>query len=106
MRHAPNIKRTVAAVAGVVLAHVAAHIAPAAAAPLPVPNAPPTAEVFHLVAADCYAIGQQVAAQEGGTLAKASPATEGGQPVCRIVVLLPAKDGQRPRRAEFVVPQN
>ena len=31
------------------------------------------------VAADCYAIGQQVAAQNGGTLAKASHATRGGQ---------------------------
>jgi hypothetical protein len=57
-------------------------------------------------AADCYAIGQQVAAQNGGTLARATPATQGGQPVCRIVVLLPAKQGERPRRAEFVVPQN
>lgn len=58
------------------------------------------------VASDCYAIGQQVAAQSGGTLAKASPATRGGQPVCVIVVLVPGKNGQRPRRAEIVVPQN
>lgn len=57
-------------------------------------------------AADCFAIGQQVAAQNGGTLARATPATQDGQPVCRIVVLLPAKEGERPRRAEFVVPQN
>ncbi|HMM62577.1 MAG: hypothetical protein WA975_00745 [Mesorhizobium sp.] len=57
------------------------------------------------VAADCYAIGQQVAAQNGGTLAKASPATRGGQAVCVIVVLVPGKDGERPRRAEIVVPQ-
>ena len=57
------------------------------------------------VAADCYAIGQEVAAQNGGTLAKASPSTRGGQPVCVIVVLVPGKDGQRPRRAEIVVPQ-
>jgi len=106
MRYAPNIKRTIAAVAVMVLASFGGYVAPAAAALLPVPNAPPTAEVFQLAAADCYAIGLQVAAQEGGTLAKASPATEGGQPVCRIVVLLPGKDGQRPRRAEFVVPQN
>lgn len=55
-------------------------------------------------AADCYAIGQQVAAQNGGTLAKASQSDQGGQPVCVIVVLVPGKDGQRPRRVEFVVP--
>jgi len=57
------------------------------------------------VAADCYAVGQQVAAQKGGTLAKASQSTRGGQAVCVIVVLVPGKDGQRPRRAEVVVPQ-
>ncbi len=56
--------------------------------------------------ADCYAIGQQVAAQNGGQLARASAANRGGQPVCVIVVLVPGKDGQRPRRAEFVVPAN
>ncbi|BCG74451.1 hypothetical protein MesoLj113a_56090 [Mesorhizobium sp. 113-1-2] len=55
---------------------------------------------------DCYAIGQQVAEQNGGTLAKASQSTRGGQPVCVIVVLVPGKDGQRPRRSEIVVPQN
>ncbi|MER8827613.1 hypothetical protein NKH73_06115 [Mesorhizobium sp. M0938] len=59
-----------------------------------------------LAASDCYAIGQQVAEQNGGTLAKASQSTRGGQPVCVIVVLVPGKDGQRPRRTEIVVPQN
>ena len=68
---------------------------PSAQAPLVMP-----------VAADCYAIGQQVAAQKGGTLAKASSSTRGGQPVCVIVVLVPGKDGQRPRQSEVVVPQN
>lgn len=56
-------------------------------------------------AADCYAIGEQIAAQNGGTLAKASSSTQGGQAVCVIVVLVPGKEGERPRRAEFVVPQ-
>ncbi len=57
-------------------------------------------------AADCYAIGEQVAAQNGGTLAKAAPSTQGGQPVCIVVVLVPGKDGERPRRVQLVVPQN
>lgn len=56
--------------------------------------------------ADCYSVGQQVAAQNGGTLAKASEASQGGQTVCVIVVLVPGKDGQRPRRTEVVVPLN
>ncbi|WP_311029194.1 hypothetical protein [Mesorhizobium koreense] len=55
-------------------------------------------------AADCYSVGQQVAAQKGGQLAKARPETRGGKTVCVVVVLIPAKDGQRPRRAEIVVP--
>ena len=58
------------------------------------------------VADDCYAIGQQVAAENGGTLARASASEQGGQPVCVIVVLVPGKEGQRPRRAEIVVPRN
>jgi hypothetical protein len=53
--------------------------------------------------ADCFSIGQQVAAENGGTLAKASAMTRDGQTVCVIVVLVPGKEGQRPRRAEFVV---
>ncbi|MBX3597063.1 MAG: hypothetical protein KF874_05760 [Rhizobiaceae bacterium] len=74
-----------------------------------VANVTPTpvsaAEGAYVVAqADCYAIGQKVAAQNGGTLAKATPSNQGGQQVCVIVVLVPGKDGQRPRRAEFVVP--
>ena len=53
---------------------------------------------------DCYAIGMQHAAAEGGQLARATAETRGSQRVCVIVVLMPAKDGQRPRRKEIVVP--
>lgn len=67
---------------------------------------PSRSDAVITVASDCYAVGQQVAAQHGGQLAKASSSTRGGQAVCVIVVLVPGKDGQRPRRAEVVVPQN
>lgn len=53
---------------------------------------------------DCYALGAQYAAREGGQLARATPEIRGGQRVCVIVVLMPARDGQRPRRKEIVVP--
>lgn len=53
---------------------------------------------------NCHAVGQRQAAQMGGQLARATPDVRGGQQVCVIVVLLPAKDGQRPRREEIVVP--
>lgn len=77
-----------------------------AAAPVREALAEGADELMLVAQADCYAIGQQVAAQNGGTLARATQSTQGGQPVCVIVVLVPGKDGQRPRRAEFVVPAN
>jgi len=81
--------------------------APAFAMPPADPVAPPRpASAAIPVASDCYAIGQQVAVQNGGTLAKASQSTQGGHPVCVIVVLVPGKDGERPRRSEIVVPLN
>ncbi|RAZ80219.1 hypothetical protein [Mesorhizobium atlanticum] len=86
-----------------VLALAAAGLLASQAVALPVIE-PSADQPVVLAAGDCYAIGQQVAAQNGGTLAKASQATRGGQQVCVIVVLVPGKDGQRPRRSEIVVP--
>lgn len=57
-------------------------------------------------AADCYSIGERVAAQNGGRLLQANAEQRGGQTVCRIVVAIPGSGGERPRRAEFVVPAN
>jgi hypothetical protein len=55
-------------------------------------------------AADCFGIGQQIAAENGGQLANVREANQGGQTVCVVVVLIPGKDGAHPRRQEFVVP--
>jgi len=82
---------------------VAASIAAGHAVATPMVE-PRRADTIVLAAGDCYAIGQQVADQYGGTLAKATASDNGGQPVCVIVVLVPAKDGQRPRREQVVVP--
>lgn len=57
------------------------------------------------VQADCYAVGQDKAAEMGGTLAKAKPDTEGGSPVCRLVIVVPGAKGERPKRVEITVPQ-
>jgi hypothetical protein len=92
--------RAIAALA--LCAGAAFAMPPAFASPLATPQTP---DMLIPVASDCYAVGQQVAAQKGGTLAKASQSTRGGQTVCVIVVLVPGKDGERPRRAEVVVPQ-
>lgn len=53
--------------------------------------------------ADCYSVGERVAAEKGGTLAKAVPANRDGREVCVIVVLTTPEPGQRPKRIEIVV---
>jgi hypothetical protein len=57
------------------------------------------------VDADCYAVAEQMAQQSGGTVAKATPVTQDGQPMCRIVILIPGQDGEPPLREEVYVPQ-
>lgn len=66
--------------------------------------APAAAGEAQYASNDCYAIGMQIASQSGGTLARATPETRGGQRVCVIVILKPARDGRRPEREEVVVP--
>ena len=56
------------------------------------------------LAADCYGIARQIAAERGGQVLSAEQATRNGRPVCVVVVLVPAKDGKRGRRMEVVVP--
>ncbi len=55
-------------------------------------------------ASDCAAVGQRVAKSQGGQLAKASPTTQNGRAMCVVVVLVPGRDGERPRRVEVAVP--
>ncbi len=57
------------------------------------------------VESDCYAVGEDKAAELGGTLARAKPDVEGEAPVCRLVIVVPGNDGERPKRVEVVVPQ-
>ncbi|MEZ5810890.1 MAG: hypothetical protein R3D45_05680 [Rhizobiaceae bacterium] len=78
---------------------------PGAQAGPPPAAAPSVPELVYEAAADCYTVGQAVAAQNGGQLAAARQAKRGGRNVCVIVVLIPAKNGQRGRRQEFIVPQ-
>lgn len=94
MSHAPFARSLVALCAAAMLG------GQASASPLPAAGEP----AVMMAQADCYSVGQQVAAQNGGTLARASQSEQGGQSVCVIVVLVPGKDGKRPRRVEFVVP--
>lgn len=79
---------------------------PAMAMPLRYP-ALETSPVVTVQGGDCYAIGQRMAGQRGGTLAKATEQNQGGRSVCVIVILLPGDSyGQRPSRQQYVVPKN
>jgi len=98
MKHlsAPKFLAALAALVGASAAH---------AATLPL-TAPRTGTLLTRVAGDCVAIGQQVAAQQGGTLTKATPSVQNGKDVCVVVVLVPGRNGERPRRVEVAVPAN
>lgn len=54
--------------------------------------------------AECTSIGKEVAEKQGGRLSRVTPTVQNGQSVCVIVVIVPAKDGERPRRVEVAVP--
>lgn len=53
---------------------------------------------------DCYSVGEEVAAQKGGFLARSTASTQDGRKMCIVVVMIPASDGQRPQRVEILVP--
>lgn len=54
--------------------------------------------------ADCNVIGEKVAEEQGGRLSRVSTSLQNAQPVCVVVVIIPAKEGERPRRVEVAVP--
>jgi len=54
--------------------------------------------------ADCTSIGQRVAADQAGQLTKSTPAVQNGQNVCIVVVIVPGKGEEKPRRVEIAVP--
>ncbi len=71
----------------------------------PVSGSLPSENLMMAQAADCYTVGEQQAAAQSGTLATASDAVQNGQPVCRVIVLVPGKNGERPKRVEIIVPK-
>lgn len=54
---------------------------------------------------DCSSSAQQVVSQTGGELLSAAPATQNGQTVCKITVLVKSSTGQRPKKLSVTVPQ-
>jgi len=54
--------------------------------------------------ADCTLIGQRVAAEQAGQLTKSTPSVQNGRNVCVVVVIIPGKGEEKPRRVEIAVP--
>ena len=71
----------------------------------PLAGVPVKKDLVLTQAADCYAVGEQQAAAQGGTLATAGDAVQNGQPVCRVIVVVPGQNGERPKRVEIIVPK-
>lgn len=80
-------------------------IAPGVAGAVPV-AVPASPSLVVNVADDCYAIGQRVAAENGGRLGNVTASEEGGQRVCIVVVLVPPREGKKGQRLTIVEPQD
>ncbi|WP_026088248.1 hypothetical protein [Bartonella rattaustraliani] len=57
-------------------------------------------------AAGCIEVGKRVAAQESGVLVRLKPVVQDGQDMCMVVVVIPAREGEKLRRVEVFVPNN
>lgn len=68
------------------------------------PAVPESALPIVQVQSSCNAIGQQIAAQYGGTLASVRMENRGGQTVCVGTVIVQGKGGERGRVIPFEVP--
>lgn len=86
-----------------VLSVAALGLLPANAGAVPMVM-PQKSKLVSTIAADCNAIGERVAASQGGQLAKSTPSVQNGRPMCVVVVLIPGRNGERPRRVEVAVP--
>lgn len=59
-----------------------------------------------VVAAGCVEVGKKIATQENGVLVRLKPVVQDGKNMCMVVVVVPARDGEKPRRVEVFVPNN
>lgn len=82
------------------LTATSAHALPLAAAQ------PPVSQGIEIIQAqgDCFAVGQRVAAREGGQLSHVRMETKGGRTVCVGEVIVPASNGQMGRKIRFEEP--
>lgn len=60
---------------------------------------------YKLAQADCADAAAEAAAQTGGQVLSVSSRSEGGRIVCEVTVLVPARDGERPRKTTITIRQ-
>ena len=99
-----RLKRIVVTACGAVLLSLALSAVPAAAHE---PAQAEPGEAVRLVQGGCGAAIASVERSTGGRVIQADMVVDGGQARCRIVVLIPSPDPNRPpRRQVVVVPAN
>lgn len=59
--------------------------------------------VDSVLAAGCTEVGRNVATQEKGVLVRSKPVVQDGKDMCMVVVIVPARDGEKLRRVEVFV---
>lgn len=64
----------------------------------------PQPDTILTVQGNCSAIAQQVAAENGGRVGRATIETRGGKKVCVVVVVINAKDGMPTQRLQREIP--
>ncbi|MBB4076719.1 hypothetical protein GGR08_001025 [Bartonella fuyuanensis] len=57
-----------------------------------------------VLAAGCAEVGKQVATQEKGVLVRSKLVVQDGKDMCAIVVVVPARNGEKLRRVKFSLP--
>ncbi|EJF75264.1 hypothetical protein HWV54_05810 [Bartonella alsatica] len=57
-----------------------------------------------VLAAGCTEVGKGIATQKNGVLVRSKPVVQDGKDMCMIVVVVPARDGEKLRRVEVFVP--
>ncbi|WP_455479721.1 hypothetical protein V4B17_01315 [Bartonella sp. B23] len=57
-----------------------------------------------VLAADCAEMGKKVAVQKSGVLVRSIPIIQDGKNMCEVVVIVPARGGEKLRRVEVSVP--
>lgn len=57
-----------------------------------------------VLASNCAEVGKKISTQENGVLVRSKPVVQDGKDMCDIVVVVPARNGEKLRRVEVSVP--